>query len=263
MEKRKTMTRKPSIAFAVAVVALAAVVVAYLAVLPGLAAKPALAETNLPQTAVTPAAPSGIQVTGTGDVHVTPDLAVTNIGIEVTSATLSEATDEANTKMAAVIDKIKGLGVADKDIQTTSYNVNPLTDQSGSNNSTPKITGYRVSNQVSVTVRKIGDLGKILDAATSAGANNIYGVNFGVADPTSFQQQARAAAVKDAQDKANQLAQAGGLTLGKIVSIDETQESQPIPRSAAPLAFSAAGSVPIQTGELEISVSVNVRFALQ
>ena len=115
-----------------------------------------------------------------------------------------------------------------------------------------------------MTIRKIDDLGKILDAAVTAGANNIYGVSFSVDDPSPYQQQARAAAVKDAQDKAGQLAKAGGLSLGKIVWISEgTVSPQPLFRAAAAPVGLGAGSVPVETGQMDITVSVDVRFSVQ
>ncbi len=131
-------------------------------------------------------------------------------------------------------------------------------------NVAPTITGYRVNNQVSVTIRKIEDLGKILDAVVAAGANNVYGINFGVDDPAAFQQQARAAAVKDAQDKAGQLAKAAGVTLGKPMSISEGVASPvPVFRSAPAPAGMGGAEVSIETGELEIAVTVQIQFATQ
>ena len=241
----------------------ATALIVYLAIVPAIVPNPALAGGVSAQT-TTSTADTGIAVSGTGKVSVKPDVAMSTIGIEVTGSSLSDATSQANTKMAAVISQIKSMGVADKDIQTVNYNVQPITDQSKPGGGTGKITGYQINNQVSVTVRKIDDLGKILDAAVAAGANNIYGVSFSVADPTPYQQQARAAAVKDAQDKAGQLAKAGGLTLGKIVWISEgTISPQPFFRAAAaPLAL-GAGSVPVETGQMDVTVSVDVRFALQ
>jgi uncharacterized protein len=241
---------------------IATALIVYLALVPALAPNAALAGTVSPQT-TTSSADTGIAVSGTGKVSVKPDVANSSIGIQVTGSSLSDATGQANTKMAAVINQIKSMGVADKDIQTTNYNVQPITDQSKPGG-TGKITGYQINNQVNVTVRKTDDLGKILDAAVAAGANSIYGVSFSVDDPTPYQQQARAAAVKDAMDKAGQLAKAGGLTLGKIVWISEgTTSPQPFFRAAAaPLAV-GAGSVPVETGEMDVTVSVDVRFALQ
>ena len=245
---------------AIALVVATALIV-YLAISPALTPSPAFAGTGLAQTTAS-SADSGISVTGTGKVSVKPDIAITTIGIQVTGSSLSDATSQANSKMSAVIDKIKSMGVADKDIQTTNYSVQPITNQPKSSNEPPTITGYRINNQVSVTVRKIDDLGKILDAAVAAGANSIYGVSFSVADPTPYEQQARAAAVKDAMDQATELAKAGGITLGKIVSISENVAApRPVFAAAAPLGV--ASSVPVETGETQISVSVDVRFAIQ
>ena len=245
---------------AIALVVATALIV-YLAISPALTPSPAFAGTGLAQTTAS-SADSGISVTGTGKVSVKPDIAITTIGIQVTGSSLSDATSQANSKMSAVIDKIKSMGVADKDIQTTNYSVQPITNQPKSSNEPPTITGYRINNQVSVTVRKIDDLGKILDAAVAAGANSIYGVSFSVADPTPYEQQARAAAVKDAMDQATELAKAGGITLGKIVSISENVAApRPVFAAAAPMA--AASSVPVEMGETQISVSVDVKFAIQ
>lgn len=256
------MSKQIGLAIIIAVLVLALFFVAFLTLTPGLTVKPALAASVAPQAA-SESTNTGIDVSGTGTVKVAPDIATSSIGVEVTSATLAEASSQANTTMSNVIDAIKGLGVDPKDIQTTNYNVTPLQNEPQTAGGTPKITGYRVSNQVNVTVRKIDDLGKIIDAAVGAGANSIFGISFNVADPTPYQQQARAAAVKDAQAKASQLAQAGGITLGKIVSITETQVSTPFPRAATASFAAGAGAVPIQTGQMEVDVSVDVRFAIQ
>ncbi|HET7376778.1 MAG TPA: SIMPL domain-containing protein [Anaerolineae bacterium] len=204
---------------------------------------------------------SGINVSGTGRVMIKPNMATVNVGVETVSTTLAEATSQSNTKTAAIIDKIKSLGVAEKDIQTSAYNISPVTNQPKQGES-PKITGYRVNNQLNVTIRKIDDVGKILDAVVAAGANNVYGISFGVDDPTPYQQQARAAAVKEAQDKAGQLAKAAGITLGKVIAINEGVSTPgPVFRGAAPSALAA--DVPVATGELEINISVDMRFAIQ
>ncbi len=183
--------------------------------------------------------------------------------METTAATLAEAVSQSNSKTSAVIEKVKSLGVAEKDIQTTAYNIFPITNSPRQGES-PRITGYRVNNQLSVTIRKIDDVGKILDAVVATGANNVYGISFGVDDPVTYQQQARAAAIKDAQNKAGQLAQAAGISLGKVISISEGGASpQPILRAASGVMSAEAASVPVETGELEVVVSVQMRFGVQ
>ena len=240
----------------------ATALIVYLAIVPALTPNSVLAGGVSAQT-TTSSADTGIAVSGTGKVSVKPDVVMSSIGIQVNGSSLSDATSQANTKMTAVISQIKSMGVADKDIQTTNYSVQPITDQSKPDGGTGKITGYQINNQVNVTVRKIDDLGKILDAAVAAGANSIYGVSFSVDDPTPYEQQARAAAVKDAQDKAGQLAKAGGLTLGKIVWISEgTVSPQPLFRAAA-ASIGLGGAVPVESGQMDVTVSVDVRFALQ
>ncbi len=208
---------------------------------------------------------TGIIVTGQGQVSVKPNTAIATIGVETVAANLNDATSQNNTKMTAVIDKLKSMGIADKDIQTVNYNVYPMTQPSpkGPDNAPPVITGYRVVNQVRVTIRKLEDAGKILDAAVTAGANNIYGVSFGVDDMTPYQQQARAAAIKDAQDKAGQLAKNAGVQLGSILAISEGTISAPVPMAAMGLRADSSGSVPVQTGEMQVSIIVNVRYAIK
>jgi uncharacterized protein YggE len=248
----------------VAILLVAAIaILGYIAMTPRLAPTPASASvvTSSAQQATTDS--SGIFVSGTGKVRLKPNIATASIGVEITAGNLAEATTQANAKMNAIIEKIKGLGVAEKDIQTTSYNIQPITAQPRAG-VTPTITGYRVNNQLSITVRKIEDTGKVLDAVVAAGANNIYGISFGVDDPTTYQQQARAAAIKVAQDKAAQLAKAANVTLGKVISISEgSAMPQPVFRSAPAMMSADSAAVPVETGELEINVSVEMRFAVQ
>lgn len=230
----------------------------------------AAAQTGGPATVnaqqATSDANSGISVNGQGKVSLKPNIAIANIGVDITTVSLTDATAQSNSKMTAVIDKLKSLGIDEKDIQTTNYSLYPITQQppKPDGSGTPGITGYRVSNQVRVTIRKIADVGKALDAAVGAGANNIYGVTFGVDDLTPYQQQARAAAIKDAQDKATQLAKTANIQLGPVIAISEGSQS-PSPIRYAATAFSAAGAsdVPVQTGEMQVTVDVTVRFGIK
>jgi uncharacterized protein YggE len=251
------------ITFAIAALALAASLIGCSAVTPSLSPSVAQASSEFSPKAQA-SADTGISVSGTGKVRAKPDVARTSIGVEVTGASLAEATALSNKQMTAVIEKLKSMGVAEKDIQTTQYNIYPVTQQSNRQGVPPTITGYRVSNQLSVTIRKIDDTGKVLDAAVAAGANQVYGISFSVDNPAPYEQQARAAAVKDAQDKAAQLAKAANITLGKIVVINEgVAAPRPLVRAAGVMYAEAASAVPVETGELEIAVNVEVRFAIQ
>jgi uncharacterized protein YggE len=262
--EEEKMQQRISLAIAAILLIVAIAILGYFAMTPRLAPTPASAGAISASTAQQTTDNTGIFVSGTGKVRIKPNTAYASIGVEITAGTLAEATTQANAKMNALIEKLKGLGIAEKDIQTTNYSINPITTQPRAGATTPTISGYRVNNQVSVTIRKIEDTGKVLDAVVAAGANNIFGISFGVDDPTPYQQQARAAAIKDAQDKAAQLAKAANVSLGKVISISEgVAAPRPVFRSAVADMAVGAAAVPIETGELEIHVSVEVRFAVQ
>jgi len=242
------------------------------------APKIAHAQTAVPPTVVPPTTPTivpppvsapttqktDIGVSGTGKVSVTPDTAIASIGVEITAPTLAEATAEASTKMTAVIDAIKAAGVAAADIQTTSYNVFPITNNP-KEGETATITAYRVSNIVTVKIRDIAKVGTVLDAALEAGANSVNSVYFTVNDPSAAQEEARTAAVKDAMAKAQTLATAAGVQLGSIVSISELT-GVPIPYASnaygGMMAPQASGAGPVETGSTEIIVNVEMHFEI-
>lgn len=250
----------PALLAAGTIIAVAIVAVAAQAGAPKTASAQTATPTPAPQTAVR----TDLGVSGTGRVTVTPDTAVASSGVEITAPTLAEATKEASDKMAAVLAAIKAQGVDAKDIQTTSYNVFPITDQPKEGESA-KITGYRVSNLVTVKVRSIADVGKVLDAAIEAGANSINSVYFMVNDPSKAQEEARTQAVKDAMAKAQTLATAAGVKVGKIISISEVS-GVVIPYynrdvfQSAPAAAGGAG--PVETGSTEVTATVEMHFEI-
>lgn len=207
---------------------------------------------------------TNIGVVGTGKVTVQPDTAIASVGVEITAPTLAEATKEASEKMTAVINAIKAQGVDAKDIQTTSYNVYPITNQPKEGESS-QITAYRVSNIVTVKIRDIDNVGKVLDAAIAAGANSVNSVFFTVDDPTKAETEARTLAVKDAMAKAETLASAAGVKVGKIISITETSGSvAPIYRGAfeSVPGASGGGAGPVETGSTDITVNVEMHFEI-
>jgi uncharacterized protein YggE len=221
---------------------------------------PAVADAQAP----TPTAPrTDIGVSGTGHVFVQPDTAIASVGVDITAATLADATKQAADKMTAVINAIKAQGVDAKDIQTSSYNVYPITNQP-KEGETPKIIGYHVQNIVTVKIRTIANVGKVLDASITAGANSINSVMFTVDDPSKAQDDARARAVKDAMAKANTLATAAGVKVGNIISITELSGGvQPLYKTAEFAAAPAAsGAGPVETGQNEITVSVEMHFEI-
>ncbi|MBI2767233.1 MAG: SIMPL domain-containing protein [Chloroflexi bacterium] len=214
-------------------------------------------------TSPDPNAAEGITVTGQGQVQATPDTGFFDIGVEVTAATVDVARDRAATAADAVISSVKKDGVDAKDVQTRNLSIQPQYDYS-KNNQRPTITGYTVTNTVSVKVRKLDTLSTTIDDAVRAGGDavRLQGIRFEIEDNAKALEQARDAAMADARKKADQLAKAGGVSLGKPISITETQANPPQPvRDAVGLPAGAA-STPIEPGTTAVTVNVQVRWAV-
>jgi uncharacterized protein YggE len=209
--------------------------------------------------------PRTIAVSGSGRAFLTPDIAYINIGVHTESKDAAQAVDENSTQSAAVIAALKEAGVADKDIQTTNFSIYPQ-QQFDQGQPTGEIT-YVVDNSVYVTVRNLDGIGDLLDTAVAAGANSINGISFDVQDRTAALSDAREAAVSDAAAQAQELSQAAGVELGAIQSISVMGGSNPpVPvfqaRGAGGMA-EAAASVPVSTGQMVVTVEVNVVYAIQ
>jgi uncharacterized protein YggE len=223
-----------------------------------------------------PAGVPTVSVSGHGQVNVPPDTASVSIGIDVIQPTLGEAQEQATAQATAVIEALKGAGIADEDIQTAYFSVTILRDYDADaavgatpeleNTDPTQITGFEIVNQLQVTVRDPDMLGALLDEAVTAGANNINGVTFYVDDQTAAASEARVEAVEDARTKAEELAAAAGLTLGSVVSITEgTLSPMPPPVYAATgdeMAMAEA-AVPVESGSSIVSVDVSMTFALR
>ncbi|MDP9381394.1 MAG: SIMPL domain-containing protein [Chloroflexota bacterium] len=197
----------------------------------------------------------GITVSAEGSVDAPPDTAYLNLGFTAENTSLQPARQEAAAKMSAVIEKIKQLGVAPKDIQTASYNI--WRDQERG--------VFVVSNDVRVVVRNVASASKLLDSAIAAGANNVQGVSFGIENRAALEAQAREKALQQARSKAAELARLGGVTLGGPVAISEGV-AMPIPMYAADAATGGAGraeSSPIEPGQLAVNITVQVTYAIR
>lgn len=206
---------------------------------------------------------TGIVVTGMGQVAATPDMATLSLGVSSQQSTVAAAQNEATTAMNAVMKVLKDKGIADADITTVGFNIYPVYDYRNTN--TPTITGYQVSNMITVTVRKIADTSTIIDAAAAAGGNaiRVNSVGFGVSDPTPYMKQARAAAMADAKNRAGELAALGEVTLGKPVYITESSGYYPpSPVYYGEVAMAKDMATPINPGQTQISVSVTVIYGI-
>ena len=155
-----------------------------------------------------------ITVVGRGEVKAKPDVATTTVGVEVLAPTVEAAMEQGKARMAAIVDALKKLGIADKDIQTSNFSINfertqpevsaPKGEVAPAEPGTPEqpAGSYRVSNMVQVTIRDLNQVGQVLDVAVKAGANNVWGINFGLEDTSKLEGQARAKAIDDAKARA-------------------------------------------------------------
>ncbi len=183
-----------------------------------------------------------ITVNGSGQVYLTPDIAYVTIGVHTEGEDAAKTVNENSQQAQRVIAAIKGLGIDEKDIRTTNFSIFPQQEYDQNGKPTGKIR-YIVDNSVFVTVRKIDQVGAVLDAAVRAGANSISGIQFDVANKTAALSEARRAAVAEARAKAEELARAAGVTLGEVQTISEYSSSGPVPQYAyrgAPMMAEAA-----------------------
>ncbi len=207
---------------------------------------------------------TGIWVSGTGEVMATPDVAILTLGVQAQETTVKAAQSEASSAMNAVVDALKTNGVADNDIQTQWYSISPVTKWD--NKTSEQITtGYSVTNTVTAKIRDIGTAGTIIDAVTEAGGNltRINGISFTVNDPTNYNNQAREKAMQDAAAKAQQLATLAGVNLGRAIYISESGSYITSPIRLAASAEGASASTPISPGELDITITVQVGYAIE
>jgi uncharacterized protein YggE len=207
--------------------------------------------------AAPPAAERGIAVTGTGRVALPPDTAAIELGAEARAARLADATAEVDRAMRAVLARVKALGVGDADVRTTVYAVEPVAEARQPGDPGVRVVGYRVSNLVQVRTRDVDGVGRLVDAAVAAGANVVRHVQFTVADPADAEARARARAMQDAASKARQVAAAAGVSLGSLLSVSESSPVRPVARVALAMAPG-----PIEPGQVEVTVSLEVRYAI-
>jgi uncharacterized protein YggE len=208
-----------------------------------------------------------ITVVGSGKVNLSPDVAQITVGAQAATGTVAESKAEVDRQLAAILTTLKELGIAEKDIQTSSYSIHferepyPPVMREGGVAETSSVQGaYRVSSTLHVTIRDIDAVGDVLDAVVAAGANQVYGVQFTVADDQAWQSKARELAVGDARERAQELATLSGVELGDVLSISEVVGSTPIPMAAMAIERGGGGIAP---GELEMGTQIQVTFAIK
>jgi len=219
-----------------------------------------------------------ITVVGTGKVQAKPDVAHLTVGVEVTAPTTTGAVEKAQVKMTSVLSALKEAGIPEKDIQTSNYSITFERTQTdagpataGNAPATP-VGGegepagfYRVSNMVDVTVRDLDKVGDALDAAVKSGANNVWGVSFGLDDTSALEVQAREKAVADAKARAESLAKLNGVGVGDVLAISEVIGNQPGPiflKESANAAYGGGGG-PVEPGEMTYTTMVQITYGIR
>ena len=210
---------------------------------------------------------TGIHVTGAGTASATPDIAVLSLGVEGQARTVAEANAIAANAIAAVLATLRAAGVADEDMETQHFSIQPQYSFDR-NTGVQTLTGYRVTNSLVVTLRDLDAVGSIIDGAAAAGgdATRINSIGFRVEDGLALEAEARRLALEDAVAKADLFAEATGVSRGKLVFITESSFQQ-FARAESAIAFDGAIAAPaapteILAGEFDVRVNVQAVFAI-
>ena len=213
---------------------------------------------------VRPMAGTRLDISATGTVSRVPDLAIISAGVVTKSTTATGAIADNAARMERVRVALKRAGIADKDIQTSSINLNP--DYRYENNQPPVLTGYQASNNVSVKFRDIRNSGKILDALVAEGANQINGPSLTIDKPEGAYDEARVKAIAAGRARAELYARALGMRVMRLISVSEGSSNYP--RPPMPMVMMAKAersdaSTSIDPGSQDLEVSLAMSFELQ
>ena len=220
-----------------------------------LLAAPAFADTPAP-------AATTLSLSVEGEATATPDMATVSFGVQTQGKTAADALQANNARMTAVMAALKNAGIATKDIQTSSLNLNP--QYTYGNNVPPTLNGYQASDQITVRVEDLSRTGPVIDQVVKAGINQIDSVTFGLKDNNAALDQARQSAVATLAQRANLYAAATGLHVTRLVSLEEGEHQSVVPpRPVFAMAKMAApAATPISEGELHLSVTVSATYEL-
>ena len=218
---------------------------------------------------------AGIWVTGTGQVSMEPDLVILNLGVESMAETVADANGMAADAMDAIMTNLTDNDVEDRDIQTHNFNVRPQyewieIEEDGRRSNRRELVGYEVTNNLTAKIRDLEAVGTLIDEVIEAGgdATRFDGIRFTVEDTTEVMSQLREKAIMDAMEKAQQIADVAGVTLGSLEYITDsavrTQSVDPYqPRAAFAQAADEYAATSISGGELEVSLTVHTAFSIQ
>jgi uncharacterized protein YggE len=211
---------------------------------------------------------TGLWVNGEGKVIVVPDVAVLTLGIESQETSVSVAQVKASEAMDKVMAALKAQGIKDKDIQTQYFSINQVTNW---NNNKEEVTGYRVSNSLTVKVHEVTKAGEVIDAVVAAGGDmtRVNGINFTVDEPADYFVQARELAITHATTKAKEIAKKAGFSLGKITYITENSNNYGMQYRNYALSDSTMAvptitvATPVSIGSLELTATVQIAYEIK
>lgn len=218
------------------------------------------------QTApMAPVAGPVVSLSVTESVDSAPDMATVGTGVQTRALTAKDAMAANAAAMDRLVAAILKAGIDRKDVQTSGINLNPQYDYSNrTDGEGPKFLGYEASNQLTVKIRKIDNAGDVVDRMVQAGATNVNGPSFGIADDTALLKQAREKAIRTAQDRAMFYAQAAGYRSVRLFSISENGDMpRPVPMPMMARADSAAAKTRIEPGQLSTSVTLSFQYVLE
>lgn len=202
-----------------------------------------------------------IATSGVGEARISPDRATIFIGVQTKATTAAAAGTENARRQRAILDTLKAMGLTSEQLSTANYSVSPEMQYSPNGTTPPRVTGYTVSNTVRAEVRRLDDVGKVIDAALAKGANEISSLQFFSSKADSVRRVALSVAVMNARADAEALARAAGGSLGQLLELSTSESpSRPVPIVMARMA-EAKQSTPIEAGEQSFSASVSARWA--
>ncbi|MBD3310967.1 MAG: DUF541 domain-containing protein [Candidatus Magasanikbacteria bacterium] len=204
-----------------------------------------------------------IAIQGQGKVTVTPDIAITTMGMMAEGETVAEAQEQNTQVMNRLISELKKLNISEEDIQTTNYNIYPqynYTEDEGR-----ELVGYQVSQNVTVKIRDLSKANEVLGLAGEVGANSVGGLQFTIDDREVYKNEARKEALKNAAEKATMLSKALGVDLVSVVSYNEHEAGSvdPLYRSYAMEGLGGGALPQIESGSTEVVMNVNIVFEIR
>lgn len=219
---------------------------------------------SIDQKLNTAATTNTISFSGEGKVSVKPDIAVANLAIVTEAAASKAAQDQNSRKSQAVVDFLKKQGVADKDIKTISYNINPQYKYPQFDR--PQIISYQVNQTLEVKIRNFDQASEIIDGVVGAGVNHVNNLSFQIDKPEKLKAETRAKAIADAKNKARELESQIGIKLGKIINFSENSGGYPGPvfyEKAVPAGAGGGVEPSLPSGENEITVNVTLTYQIK